>query len=149
MELRTFAYLAFLLLFAGTAVYAETEGSFIAVIVDDIDESVEWYQSTFDLLPGERHSESGRYEIVNLRKPGLFVELIQLAAAEERPDYVKGLFKFGILTSDLNEFAALLPESVPRPQIVSDTTNDLVLMQLKDPDGNIIQVMELLDSQEH
>ena len=107
MEPRTFAILALLLLLAGTAVYAETEGSFIAVIVNDIDESAEWYESTFDLWPGERLSESGRYEIVNLRKPGLFVELLQLTVADERPDYVKGLFKAGILTSDLKEFAAL------------------------------------------
>ena len=149
MKPRTFATLALLVLLAGTAAYAETEGSFIAVIVDDIDESAEWYQSTFDLLPGERVSESGRYEIVNLRKPGLFVELLQLAAAEERPDYVKGLFKAGILTNDLEEFAALLPESVPRPKIISDATNGLLLLQLKDPDGNIIQVMELVDPQEH
>ena len=149
MEPRTFAVLALLLSLAGTAVYAETEGSFIAVIVNDIDESAEWYESTFDLLPGERLSESGRYEIVNLRKPGLFIELLQLTAADERPDYVKGLFKAGILTSDLKEFAALLPESVPKPQIISDTTNGLLLMQLRDPDGNIIQIMQLLESQEH
>jgi hypothetical protein len=149
MEPRTFAILALLLLLAGTAAYAETEGSFIAVIVNDIDESAQWYESTFELVPGERISESGRYEIVNLWKPGLFVELLQLTAADERPDYVKGLFKAGILTSDLEEFAALLPESVPKPQILSDTTNGLLLMQLRDPDGNIIQIMELLDSQEH
>jgi hypothetical protein len=150
MEPRTFAILALLLLLAGTAVSAEAEGTFIAVIVNDIDESAEWYESTFDLLPGERLSESGRYEMVNLRKPGLFVELLQLTAADERPSrYVKGLFKAGILTSDLEEFAALLPESVPKPQIISDTTNGLLLMQLRDPDGNIIQIMEFLESQEH
>ena len=150
MEPRTFAILALLLLLASTAVSAEAEGTFIAVIVNDIDESAEWYESTFDLLPGERLSESGRYEMVNLRKPGLFVELLQLTAADERPGrYVKGLFKAGILTSDLEEFAALLPESVPKPQIISDTTNGLLLMQLRDPDGNIIQIMEFLESQEH
>jgi hypothetical protein len=83
MDPRFLTVLALLLLLAGTTVHAETEGSFIAVIVNDIDESAQWYQSTFDLLPGERISESGQYEIVNLRKPGFFVELLQLAAAEE------------------------------------------------------------------
>ena len=48
------------------------------------------------------------------------------------------LVKADILASDLKGFAALLPESVPRPQIISDTTNGLLLMQLKDPDGKTI-----------
>jgi catechol 2,3-dioxygenase-like lactoylglutathione lyase family enzyme len=144
MKPRSLAVMGLLILFAGTAVYAEPEGSFFAVIVSDIDKSVKWYESTFGLSPGERLSESGRYEIVNLRKPGLYVELLQLTAAAERPEYVKGLFKVGILTSDLTDFVALLPESIPKPEILTDTTNGLLLMQLRDPDGNIIQIMELL-----
>ena len=149
MESRSLPALALLLVLTSTTVCAEIEGSFIAVVVNDIDESAEWYQSTFNLLPGERLSKSGQYEIVNLRRPGLFVELLQLAAAADRPDYAKGLFKAGILTSDLEAFAASLPDSVPTPQIISDTANNLLLMQVKDPDGNIIQIMQLHYSEGH
>ena len=126
---------------------AEARGSYFAIVVTDIHTSLAWYESVLGLEVSARTSESGRFEIVNLRRAGLFVELIQLESATDRPDnIIKGPFKVGMLVSDLNEFAAQLPDSIPEPEVISDTRNELLLIQLRDPDNNTIQVVELLNS---
>ncbi len=126
---------------------AEAEGSYFAIVVTDIDASLAWYESVLGLEVSARVAESGRYEIVNLQGAGLFVELIKLEAAADRPDNViSGPFKVGLLVSDLDEFMARLPDSIAEPEVISDTRNDLLLIQLRDPDNNTIQVVELPDS---
>ena len=126
---------------------AEAKGSYFAIVVTDIQTSLAWYESVLGLEVSARVSESGRYEIVNLRGAGLFIELIKLEAATDRPDNViNGPFKVGMLVSDLNEFTAQLPDSIAEPEVISDTRNELLLIQLRDPDDNTIQVVELLNS---
>lgn len=126
---------------------AEAKGSYFAIVVTDMRTSLAWYESVLGLEISTRVSESGRYEIVNLRGTGLFVELIKLEAATDRPDsVVNGPFKVGMLVDDLNEFASQLPDSIAKPKLVSDNENELLLIQLRDPDNNTIQVVELRDS---
>ena len=134
-------------LVAPMPIAAETKGSYFAIVVADIHTSSAWYESVLGLEVSTRASENGRYEIVNLQGDGLFVELIKLEAATDRPDSViNGPFKVGMLVSDLNEFAARLPDSIPEPEVISDTKNELLLIQLRDPDNNTIQVVELLNA---
>lgn len=134
-----------LFLLAPGMVSANRTGSYFAVIVNDIDQSVAWYSSTLALEAGEMLSEEGRYEIINLRGESLFVELLQLAAAGDRPEgLVKGPFKVGFLVDDINQFVGELPASIERPGIIDDEANKLLMIQLKDPDGNTVQVMQLL-----
>ena len=126
---------------------ADTNGSYFAIIVTDVQTSLAWYESVLGLEISSRVSETGRYEIVNLRGAGLFVELIQLEAGIDRPErFITGPFKVGMLVNDLSEFKAQLPDSIPEPEVVSDTRNQLLLIQLRDPDNNTIQVMQLLES---
>lgn len=121
---------------------ADVEGSYFAIIVNDIDASVAWYESTLQ-LDRVSSGKTDRFEIVNLQGRGLFVELIELRSAAERPGgRIKGPFKLGILVDDLESFVQELPESMPEPDIVGDEANKLRLVQLRDPDGNIIQVMD-------
>lgn len=146
---RTFVSLsAFLLLVVTPTIDADAEGTYFAQIVSDVDASAEWYQSTFGLTPGARLSESGRYKIVNLHGPGVFIELLELDDAIDRPEgRVKGPFKVGMLVSDLTDFIARLPDSIPEPKVILDSRNGLRLVQLSDLDGNIIQIMEILDGE--
>lgn len=141
------ALTAILTLVSATSSHAVMEGSYFAVIVSDIDASQQWYESALGLKPESRVSDDGRYTIVNLQRPGLFVELLELESAHARPEgRMRGPFKVGMLVSDLDEFVASLPDSVTEPEVIRDPLNKLRLVQLRDPDGNIIQVMELLES---
>ena len=140
--------LIILLLAIISPVAAGTPGSYFAVIVSDIEASAEWYGQTFGLTEQSRASATGKFEIVNLGKPGMFVELLQIATANSRPDgRTEGLFKAGLLVDDLHAFVTGLPSTEAAPEIVSDQRNQLLLIQLRDPDGNVIQVMELLDAE--
>jgi hypothetical protein len=146
MRLKLSALAAFCILLTATPISAQIEGSYFAVIVNDIEASAEWYQSTFRLSVGARSSEPGRYKIVNLSKRGVFVELLELDDASERPEgKITGPFKIGWLVNDLNQFIAQLPDSISDPRVIFDSENKLNLIQLRDPDGNIIQIMQMLE----
>ena len=124
----------------------DVTGSYFAIIVNDIDASESWYRETLALEPGKRLAEAGRYEIVNLQSAGLFVELLALPAAADRPaGFMKGAFKVGMLVDDLESFVAGLPDAAGRPEVIEDADNGLLLIQLRDPDGNIVQVMQRTD----
>ena len=137
---------AILILALGSAsALGEVRGSYFAVIVSDIEASAQWYAATFDLTMQSRSDEADRFSIVNLSKPGMFVELLQVAGAVPRPTG-EGLFKAGLLVDDLATFVAGLPPTLETPEIVSDQRNHLLLVQLRDPDGNVIQVMQVMET---
>ena len=122
---------------------AGIQGAYFAVIVADADVAAGWYRSVFGLGVANRMTEPDRYDIVILENEQLIVELLELEAAVERPEgRVTGLFKTGFLVDDLAAFAAALPNHVPPPDILDDADNGLLLLQLRDPDGNIVQVMQ-------
>ena len=132
----------------GNAARAEPAytGSYFAVIVSDIDASVAWYEAHLGVTESTRLADAGRYEIVNMVRPGLFVELLELADAATPPDgRVRGPFKLGALVADLDAIVAALPAAADAPGIVEDANNGLRLLQLRDPDGNVVQLMQLLD----
>jgi catechol-2,3-dioxygenase len=145
--MRLFVILLLLTPFAAnSAENAEIHGSYFAVIVNDIDGSSSWYQAVFGLEQVSRSKEEGQYEIINLAGPGIFVELLQLPRAGERPGgQTKGPFKVGLLVQDIESFAAMLPAAVSPANIVFDQTNNLLFLQLRDPDDNMVQVMQLLE----
>ena len=128
---------------------AELQGSYFAVIVEDMETSLRWYTNVFDVRQSEPVGDGERFQIVNLTKPGLFIEILEVKAAQQRPDgMLTGPFKAGILVKNLNDFVGRLPEGIPRPEVLSDERNNLLLIQLKDPDGNVVQVMEILGEQD-
>jgi hypothetical protein len=121
----------------------ESSGTFFAVIVDDVDVSAVWYSSVLDLHVANRMTEPGSYDIVILENDSLVVELLELDSAVDRPEgRVMGPFKSGFFVDDLAGFVAGLPDDLPPPEILDDDTNGLLLIQLRDPDDNIIQVMQ-------
>lgn len=129
---------------AGPPDYA-INGSYYALVVADIDAASAWYGETLGLEETSRLADEGRYAIVNLGRPGLAVELLQLAAASARPEgYLTGPFKIGMLVADLDAFLATLPADIETPRVIEDEENGLLLVQLRDPDGNIVQIMQRL-----
>lgn len=136
-------------LFLSLLAYADSAvtGGYFAVIVSDIEVSRDWYAEVLDLQPGSRTSEQGRYDIVNLSRPGLWVELLEISAAESRPEsLIAGPFKIGVLVEDIEAFVDALPKRLGRPEIVHDAQNNLLMIQLRDPDDHIVQVMQLIDA---
>ena len=133
-------------LHAEDATEANIEGSFFAIIVNDVEASRNWYQTVLGLEQVSRSTEHNRYDIINMVGPGLFVELLQLSAAATRPGgQIEGPFKVGMLVDDLTAFAAALPASESDANIIYDQKNEVLIMQLKDPDNNTVQVMQLAE----
>ena len=122
---------------------ATIQGSYFAIIVSDVEASRNWYQTVLGLQELSRSTQIDRYDIINMAGPGLFVELLQLPAASERPGgQIEGPFKIGMLVDDLTNFAATLPTTVGDPKIVYDDKNRVLVLQIRDPDNNTIQVMQ-------
>ncbi len=129
----------------GAPGHAGTEGSYFSVIVSDIEKSAAWYRRVLGLEEKTRLDGGGQFQIVNLHGPGLFVELIATDSALDRPEgRIEGPFKVGLLVPDLDHFLTRLPESMQRPELVTDTRNALRLVQILDPDGNTVQVMQAI-----
>ncbi|MGI9221537.1 MAG: VOC family protein [Woeseiaceae bacterium] len=142
--------LVMLLVFFSAALSAEEvteariEGSFFAIIVNDVEASRNWYQTVLGLEEISRSTERDRYDIINMSGPGLFVELLQLSAAATRPGgQIEGPFKVGMLVDDLTAFAAVLPSTASDANIIYDQKNEVLILQLKDPDNNTVQIMQL------
>ena len=150
MKARLFLATLVLLPFAANteevAAEASIQGSYFAIIVSDIEASLSWYQTVLGLEEVSRAADKGRYDIVNMAGPGIFVELLQLDAAAERPGgQIEGPFKVGMLVDDLTAFAAGLPAVASSAEIVYDRKNSVLILQLKDPDNYTVQVMQLVD----
>jgi len=146
MKIMRLATVALVLGLNSCSVLAEPEitGSYFAMIVSDIEVSSDWYESALGLTQTTRITEVGRYDVINLSGNGIFVELIQLVDAMDRPDgRVEGPFKVGMLVDDINIFVASLPEHIDAPTVLDDERNGLFLLQLRDPDDQVVQVMQL------
>ena len=136
--------LSFTVLNADESTEAKIEGSYFAVIVNDVEASRNWYQTVLGLEQVSRSTERDRFDIINMAGPGLFVELLELSAAATRPGgQIEGPFKVGMLVDDLTAFAAALPTTASDANIIYDQKNEVLIMQLKDPDNNTVQVMQL------
>lgn len=119
------------------------KGAYFAVIVSDIEISSRWYQSVLGLDVQTHMQEEGSYDIVNLTGPGIAVELLKLEAAVRRPEgFIEGPFKVGVLVADLGGFVSALPDNMERPEIINDDRNRLLLIQLRDPDNHVVQIMQ-------
>ena len=77
--------LSFTVLNADESTEAKIEGSYFAVIVNDVEASRNWCQTVLGLEQVSRSTERDRFDIINMAGPGLFVELLELRAAATRP----------------------------------------------------------------
>ena len=152
--------LVFLFLFT-TPIYAQSLDDnldispyFTAIIVSDLDSSIEWYGNVFGYEVINRN-EAEHIGLVqaNLKTETSLLELIQLETSlsieEAIPNYnplnrIQSIFKIGFKVDDFDsilERIQMLDVEV-LGDVVSDPVSNTRMIILLDPDGNRVQLFE-------
>jgi predicted enzyme related to lactoylglutathione lyase len=127
--------------------------NFSAVVVSNLNASVQWYKSVFDLkTKNEMNDPNGSYKITILESPTYSLELLELRGSlmqkeilKGKPDDIKiqGHFKIGFKASDMDACLKHLSNlKVNVPQVWTDGTTKKRNFLISDPDGNLIQFYE-------
>lgn len=127
---------------------------FSAIIVSDVENSIEWYSKNlgFEVLNRVDMSDRG-FKQANLKRGSALVELIELNTAisqaellQNRPQRsrIQGFFKFGFTVSELDSWVEFLTESGVQfnGSVVEDPNSGQRMVIVLDPDGNRIQLFE-------
>ena len=118
---------------------------YFAVMVEDVDTAVEWYQSVFLLNEvGGSQADDGSWRIENLRNDHLAVEIIYDQRAEG-VDRALGFRKVGFQVPDVDAVAERIEQSTgERPRVVDFAQTGMRILQIKDPEDNTIQLFSPL-----
>lgn len=127
---------------------------FSALIVKDLNASLEWYSTTFGFkVIHEMGSSEDGYEIMLLKRGNILLEVMELkkaVAPEERiPNYndqmyLQGIFKVGFQLEDFDKWVEHLKAAnvALRVDVFKDVNLGKRMLIVKDPDGNYIQLFE-------
>jgi len=127
---------------------------FSAVIVEDIDISIEWYSEVLGFEEIDRiDSEERGFSQANLRRGDALIELIQLENSlspqdlledKARGTRINGFFKFGFSVKDFDLWVDHFEKSNVefRGVVVEDPDSGKRMVIILDPDGNRIQLFE-------
>lgn len=142
--MKTIAIIALcIFLSTGNAQTKSPQAYFTAIIVSDIDRSVEWYQNLFDteVLKRVEMPERG-VRIAILKGDELLIELLQLSDASKSEGRAQGFFKIGFMVEDIDNWVARLKGNEVEfyGGLVYDESLNKRTQILKDPDGNYIQL---------
>lgn len=118
---------------------------YFAVFVADAEKSAQWYRRAFGLRELDRSTaDDGSWEIVNLTSDHLSVEIIR----DNRATQVvraRGFFKVGFHVPDVEVVADVVGrETGERPRVLDFARHGVRIVQIRDPDGNIIQLFSRL-----
>lgn len=121
---------------------------YFALYVEDVDRSVAWYREVFGLRPlGGSAADDGSWRIENLGNKHLLVEVIRDGRAEE-VDRALGFRKVGFHVPDVKKVAERIARATgERPRVVEFEELNQQLLQIRDPDGNTIQLLSALKKQ--
>lgn len=132
----------------------ELRASFFAIIVEDMDSSLLWYQEKmgFSLLNNTDLPQRSLRQ-ANLQKNLIHLELIELGSAikpsEALPDFspkskLTGFFKVGFSVPNFDEWLRHLDEVKIEWQgkVVRDPKSKKRMLIIQDPDGNRLQFFE-------
>lgn len=132
----------------------DLEAYFSAIIVSDIEVSINWYKDIlgFD-IENKIESEERGFKQSNLKRGSVHIELIELNKAvslkEIIPEYnnktrIVGLFKIGFHIRHFDKWMDhLATRKVDKHgDIVSDSKTGKRMIIITDPDGNRIQLFE-------
>lgn len=132
------------------------EPFFFALSVADVEASSAWYARVlgFEEVRSVDLPERGtRLRI--LRRSGALLELVEVEAATpaggldppiERRFLLHGVFKVGFRVESLDRTVERLTELdvALRGEIVTESDGTMRSLQIEDPDGNVVQIFELL-----
>ena len=124
-----------------------------AVVVQDIEKSVQWYQSVFGLREKTRMDDpSGTYKVVILESTDIMFELLELKGSMVRSEVLKGKpegtqiqghFKIGFYVSDIDACLHHLKSlDIDVPNVWTDSSTGKRNFLINDPDGNYIQFFD-------
>jgi catechol 2,3-dioxygenase-like lactoylglutathione lyase family enzyme len=119
---------------------------YFALYVNDVDRSVDWYRTVFGLrLLGGSAADDGSWRIENLGSKQLLVEIIRDSRAQG-VDRALGFRKVGFYVPDVEEVAERIARATgERPRVVDFEQLNQRILQLRDPNGNIIQLLSSLE----
>jgi len=122
-----------------------SERHYFAVMVEDFDAASEWYRQVFDMeyVWGLEGDDSGR-RTANYVNDFIHVEIVHLSeyTRNERPF---GLFKVGAYVPDVEVIADRIGQTTgERPRVVEFEIMNQKLVQIRDPEGTLIQFMSPL-----
>lgn len=122
---------------------------YFAVIVEDIDRAADWYDQVFGLDVLDRwEADDGSAAIVNLSSSVLFVELIRDDRAKP-VERARGFRKVGFGVSDVRTVADRVEAATGvRPRVSEFPRHGVRLIQLRDPEGNVVQLASPLPATE-
>ncbi len=120
---------------------------YFAVSVEDVDRAAAWYRTAFGLeVLDDNSAEDGAWRIVNLRRDGLFVELI-FTVKDGPASRSKGFAKVGFGVPDVRVVADRVESATgERPRVLDFARHAVRLIQIHDPEGNVIQLTSPLES---
>lgn len=119
---------------------------YFAVLVEDVDASVAWYRAVFGLEElGGSKADDGSWRIENLGNEQLLVEIVR-DSRSQAADRALGFRKVGFWVKDVNEVADRVERATgERPRVVPFEPLRQRIVQLKDPEGNTIQLISRLE----
>ena len=130
------------------SVWAPTIGGpqYFAVLVADTAKSAQWYRTAFGLRELDRSTaDDESWEIVNLTNDQLFVEIIRDSRAQS-VTRAKGFFKVGFHVPDVDLVANVIQRATgERPRVLDFARHGVRIVQIRDPDDNIIQLFSRLE----
>ena len=132
----------------------ELASSFTALIVENIDSSVAWYERNlgFELYKININEERG-FAQANLERSGSRLELIEIKGSPSIKDIqiiipdvnrLQGIFKFGFDVEGFDHWISHLQSSGVQfsGDVVNDPVSDKRMVIILDPDGNRVQLFE-------
>lgn len=132
----------------------ELTANFSAIIVSDIDTTIEWYGEKLGFQVVDRIDLPERgLKQANLQRGSLRLELIELAqtlaidnvlADEPRGTKVEGFFKIGFSVTDFDKWVEDLESKNAEfhGSVVNDKISGKRMVIIRDPSGNRIQLFE-------
>lgn len=127
---------------------------FSAIIVGNIDSSINWYKKVLGLeLRNRTDSPERGFIQANLHNQDMLIELIQVDSSLSRGKIlqghaartrIKGFMKFGLSVKDIDAvFQKLKNQNIKfTGRMVTDPVNNKKTFLVNDPDDNLIQFFE-------
>jgi hypothetical protein len=139
--------------FAQPTKLSEPHSCFIAMVVSNIDTSVNWYRSNLGMkLKNRVESKERGFKQANLTRSQIHIELIELNSMVSKKDVsknepnkeIQGVVKFGFVVKDFNNwYSQMLKQKVRfHGKIVRDDETGKRMFLIEDPDDNKIQIFE-------